>query len=264
VPAGGYEAPTIFDRLQSAGVPWKVYVENYDPRMTRRGPNTGPLAGQTTRLPLLDIDRIVDDPRMFSHVADLAEYDRDLRTGTLPAVSYVVPAGSAENPPSRVGAGQDLVRRLTSELARSSAWPRSAFFWTYDAWGGWYDHVPPPRVDEHGFGFRVPALMMSPFSPRGAVDHTTLDHTAILRFIEDNWGLAPLGPRDAASPGLAAALDFGHPARPPELPSPTHVVPPVRAAPQGLIYGAYGVAVLLAAVLALVASRTRPGRREAT
>ena len=63
---------------------------------------------------------------------------------------------------------------------------------TYDSWGGWYDHVPPPVVDRYGYGFRVPALLVSPYAKRGTIDHATLDFTSILRFIEDNWRLAPL------------------------------------------------------------------------
>ena len=77
--------------------------------------------------------------------------------------------------------------------------------WTYDDWGGWYDHVRPPQVDEHGYGFRCPALLVSPYARRGYVDSTTLDFTSILRFIEDNWGLAAARRRATRAPTASPA-----------------------------------------------------------
>ncbi len=68
----------------------------------------------------------------------------------------------------------------------SNSWKSSAFHVTYDDWGGWYDHVAPPQVDEHGYGFRVPALLISPYARRGYIDKTELDYTSILKFIEEN------------------------------------------------------------------------------
>ena len=59
--------------------------------------------------------------------------------------------------------------------------------WTYDDWGGWYDHVKPPEVDKYGYGFRAPALLVSPYAKKGEVNHTTIDFTSQLKFIENNW-----------------------------------------------------------------------------
>lgn len=233
-PAGGYrDIPTIFDRLEAKGVSWRFYVENY-------------ANGQKGRVPLLDIQRFVDDPEPASRIVDLSEYYRDLSAGTLPSVAYVVSSGSSENPPSRIQAGQELVRSMTSSLARSRYWSSSAFLVTWDGPGGFYDHVSPPQVDQDGYGFRVPALLMSAYARRGHIDHTEADHTAVLKFIEDNWGLAALGPRDARSANLFSAFDFAGPPRPPELVGTLESVAPVRSK-SAVVYFSYGIAGLVAA-----------------
>jgi Phospholipase C len=143
----------------------------------------------------------------------------------------------------------------------SPYWSRSAFMWTYSGWGGWYDHVPPPVVDQYGFGFRVPALLVSPYSRRGVVNHTPLDYTAALRFIQDNWGLARLGTRDAASPGLSSAFDFAALPRPPQLLGLDRTPPPVGTRARWVVYSSYG-GVLLAAVAATVLPPLLRRRRE--
>lgn len=247
VPPGGYgDIPTIFDRLEKAGVPWKFYVENYDPKITFRTPGTGPRAGQTTRVPLLNFARFLDDPALSGKIADLTQYYTDLRDGTLPAVAYVVTSGSNENPPGRVRTGQALVREMIAGLTKSRYWSSSAFMWSYDSWGGWYDHVPPPKVDSQGLGFRVPALLVSAYSRRGHIDHTQLEHTAVLKFIEDNWRVAPLGERDARSAGITGAFDFTSPPRPPELLGADRAAAPPAAHPGLIVYLTYGGAAVLA------------------
>ena len=107
------------------------------------------------------------------------------------------------------------MRSVVNELMRSPEWKSTAFVLTYDSWGGWYDHVKPPRSTAYGYGFRVPTLLVSPYAKRGAIDHTTLDSTSILRFIEDNWRLAPLARRDANANSIASAFDFSTVARQP-------------------------------------------------
>ena len=133
--------------------------------------------------------------------------------------------------------------------------------WTYDGWGGWYDHVPPPKVDTRGYGFRVPALLVSPYAKRGVVDHTVLDYTATLKFIESNWQLAPLSTRDKQSAGIVSAFDFSAPARPPVLPALTWPGPQESLSaesPAPVIYSVYGVAAALAIMVLSLAFRRRP------
>jgi phospholipase C len=74
---------------------------------------------------------------------------------------------------------------MVNAVMRSRYWRSSAIFLTWDDWGGFYDHVEPPRVDENGFGFRVPGLVISPWVKAATIDHQTLSFDAYLRFIED-------------------------------------------------------------------------------
>jgi phospholipase C len=247
VPAAGFgDLPTIFDRLEAKGVSWKFYVQNYDATATfRQGPGS-PRRAQVGRVPLLAYARFVDDAKLFAHIVPLSEYYDDLRRGTLPAVSYIVPSGSSERPPGSVEAGQRLVRSLVDSLAESRAWPSSAFVWTYDTWGGWYDHVPPPQVDAFGEGFRVPALLVSAYARAGHVDHTQLDTTSILRFIEDNWALAPLSTRDASAGSLAPAFDFARAPRPATLVPAGAPLPTVAPARTWVVLVLYGAALFAA------------------
>jgi phospholipase C len=130
--------------------------------------------------------------------------------------------------------------------------------WTYDESGGWYDHVRPPRVDEFGYGFRVPALLVSPYARRGHVEHTTLDFTSILKFVEENWGVRPLARRDAEARSIAGAFDFGADPQAPAFLSAVRGAEPVQGPRRAVVYLAYGLAAGLTALLvvaALVAER---------
>ena len=138
----------------------------------------------------------------------LSQYYKDLANGTLPAVSYIAPSGASEHPPGSVQSGMRFVRTVINNLMASPSWKSSAFLLSYDDWGGWYDHVRPPQIDGFGYGFRVPAILVSPYARRGYVDHTTLDFTSGLKFIEENWGLAPMTRRDATATSIAGAFDF--------------------------------------------------------
>ena len=262
VPVGGFRGlQTIFDRLEQRGVSWKFYVENYDSRITYRSRGPGGQRAQLLRVPLLGFPRFVDDPGLFAKVVDLSQYYEDLDRGTLPAVAYIAPSGSSEQPPGDVKAGQRLVRTLISALMRSAAWRSSAFMWTYDSSGGWYDHVRPPKVDEARFGFRVPALLVSPYARRGVVDSTPLDFAAIPRFIERNWSLKPLASRDARTGSLVRSLDFSRAPRAPELVSPDREVGKPPDARRSVIYPIYGAALLVTAlVFGLAGIRSRSSR----
>ena len=136
--ARGFDhVPTIFDRLQAAGVDWKFYIQNYDPSVTFRTPGNGDRASQIVWAPILNYNRFLDDPELRSHIVPMEQYFVDLRNDTLPAVSYLVPAGASEHPPGSIQAGTRFVRGLVNALMASSAWETSAFIWTYDDWGGW-------------------------------------------------------------------------------------------------------------------------------
>jgi phospholipase C len=226
VPTNGYNFQTIFDELQAAGVSWKFYVQNYDPTITYRNANgTSTKESQLIWAPLLNFSRFIDDPALASHIVDLQQYYTDLQTNQLPAVAYLVPSGLSEHPPGDISAGQSFAVTTATSLMRSSAWDSSVWAVTWDDWGGWYDHVPPPQVDGDGYGFRVPAIIVSPYARSGTIDHTLYDFTSILRFIEDNWSLQPLTARDATANSIANALDLGRPPAAPAFPAQTYPIP---------------------------------------
>jgi phospholipase C len=245
---GGLDLPTIFDRLDERGISWKFYVQDYDRgrRFTRaHGPDR---SIQSVRVPLLNNPRFVKSPRLLRHIVDLDDYYSDLERGTLPEVAYIAPAGASEHPPAQLRSGQRLVRSLLTALLRSADWRSSAFLLTYDDWGGWFDHVRPPRVGTSTYGFRVPALLVSPYAKRGHVESARLETASILRFIEQNWGLRPLTKRDARAGSFGQAFDFSRPPRRPSIVAtgPTPHRPEARRA---VIYVGYGAGLALAAAL---------------
>lgn len=255
-PTAAGDRPTIFDRLQQAGVSWKFYVENYRPAENHRVPG----ATQPVRAPLLGYARFVDDPALASHIVDLDQYYRDLDAGTLPSVAYIAGSGSSERSARAVPPGQELIRSLATQLALSPYWDSSALLWSHDGSGGWYDHVAPPPAADGPRGLRVPAVLISAYAPAGHIDHRVLDSSSALRFIEDNWNLAPLGGRDATAADLAAALDFSAAPRPPEVLAAPTGRPAVRPVDPALVYGVYG-GILGAAALLVTGAAVRTARR---
>ncbi len=124
----------------------------------------------------------------LGNVTSLRNFFGAARDGTLPAVSWVVPNDRvSEHPPSRVSIGQAYVTRLVNAVMRSPDWSSTAIFLAWDDWGGFYDHVDPPKVDGAGYGLRVPAIVISPYARRGYVDHQTLSFDAYAKFIEDDF-----------------------------------------------------------------------------
>jgi phospholipase C len=90
-------------------------------------------------------------------------------------------------------------------------WRSSLVIITWDDWGGWYDHLAPPQVDHFGLGFRVPALVISPYARRGVISHRLVEHASVPKTIETLFGLPPLTARDARANDLLNGLDFTHP-----------------------------------------------------
>jgi phospholipase C len=244
--------PTIFDRLQAAGVSWKFYVQNYDPTITYRNlGSVGNRESQVIWVPLLNLDRFIDDPVLSSHIVDLSQYFVDLEQGTLPAVAYIAPSGASEHPPSSLLSGQKFVKNLIQELMRSRHWDSSAFMLAYDDWGGWYDHVVPPQVDENGYGFRVPAILISPYAKEGFIDKTQLDFTSMLKFIEENWDIEPLSDRDASANNFLSAFDFNQaPRQAIFIPLTRETQLTAKPDPSRVIYLVYGMAFVVS-VLAI-------------
>ena len=257
------DTPTIFDRLEKAGISWKFYVQNYDPDITFRNPGVGDRGAQIVWVPLLNYNRFLDDPKLNERIVPLSEFYTDLENGTLPSVSYMVPSGASEHPPGSIQAGERFVRTLITKLMLSSAWDSSAFMWTYDDWGGWYDHVKPPRVDRYGYGFRAPALLVSPYAKRGHIDSTTLDFTSKLKFIEKNWRLKPLARRDRNANNILTAFNFDREPRAPAFLGLSRTEPELPQPRSGVVYGFYGTALAVAVLLIVAAQIQQSTRRRA-
>ena len=114
---------------------------------------------------------------------------RPRKTGTLPAVSWVVPTQRVSEHPPALGQRRPGVRHRASinAVMRGPDWNSTAIFLAWDDWGGFYDHVVPPTVDANGYGLRVPGLVISPYAKQGYIDHQTLSFDAYLKFIEDDF-----------------------------------------------------------------------------
>lgn len=207
--APGY-TPTIGDRLDQKHVSWAWYSGGWDDAVAG---HPDPLF-QFHHQPLAYYRSYADGtPGRAAHLRDERRLLEDLRKGALPAVVFVKPLGPDNEHPgyAALARGQQHVADLVAEIQRSTAWSTTVIVITYDEFGGRWDHVVPPRLDEWGPGSRVPAIVVSPFARRGRVDHTPLETVSILKLIERRFGLAPLSPRDAnpAVGDLGSVLDLG-------------------------------------------------------
>ena len=173
------------------------------------------------------------------------EYYERAAAGTLPALSFVDPAFNGEgqgtsgdeHPHGDVRVGQAFVSDVVHAFISSPQYKTGALFIVYDEWGGFYDHVVPPRVpdlrpsadlskDFGQMGFRIPAVVVSPYARQGHVDHSIYGFESILKMIRYRYGLPPLTPRDLYANNIAAAFDFQSSPRlePPALPTPAHIM----------------------------------------
>ena len=184
--------PPVFEELDKAGVSWQVY-------------------GFSSWYK--SFSYVQKTPSVAANFAGAGRFADDVARDRLAQVSWVIGApGGDEHPPKNVQAGQDSVAGdIVNKVGASAYWNSVAIFVTWDDYGGFYDHVPPKQVDEYGYGFRVPCLVISPYSKKGFVDTAVNDHTSILRFIETRYGLPPLSTRDAAANGMMEAFDFAKP-----------------------------------------------------
>jgi phospholipase C len=137
--------------------------------------------------PLPWFDTVKADHQL-RNIQDVDKFYAAAKKGTLPAVSWVVPSGTvSEHPPAPVSYGQSYVTSLINAVMKSPDWNSTAIFLAWDDWGGFYDHVVPPTVDENGYGLRVPGMVISPYAKSGTVDHQTLSFDAYDKFIEDDF-----------------------------------------------------------------------------
>jgi len=208
-----YTCSSIFGALTGAGVSWQVF-----------GYNAQPL----TKADFPDIAKAD-----ASHFGLFTDFQAAAAAGTLPAFTFLEPSwpstGNSQHPNYDVALGEQLIHDTYEALRSGPGWPQTLFVLTYDEHGGCYDHVPPPwgatppddTPGEFGFGFdrfgvRVPTLLISPLIAPGTVyrvpdGSTPLDHTSILKTIEQRWNMQPLTARDAAAPAFGDVITLTTP-----------------------------------------------------
>ena len=209
--------PTIFDRLSKAGVSHGYYFGN---------------------IPFLALWGL----KYLGVSSDLDDFFSQAKSGRLPAVSFVDPKftelddglGNDDHPHSDIRNGDAFLSQVFDAVTSSPTWASTVLIITFDEWGGFFDHVPPPRViapnnidtnlvnGEALLGFRVPAVIASPWTRGPKVDSKIYDHTAVLKLIEWRWGLAPLTARDASTAISNPALTFNFAAPDPSVPALPH------------------------------------------
>lgn len=147
-----------------------------------------------------------------------SQFLTDVGSGKLTHVTWVLPTWqNSDHSGNQSTTGPSWVASVVNAVGRSKYWSSSAIFVLWDEWGGWYDDVAPPYVDYDGLGFRIPLLMISPYAKQGSVTHLQYEHGSILRFIEDDFGLAQLAASDTRANDPAAdpnAFDFSQKPRP--------------------------------------------------
>jgi phospholipase C len=203
--------PTIGDRLSEKKVSWGWYAGGWNDALAGKADETFQFHHQ----PYAYYKRYGEGtPERAAHLKDAADFFKAIETGTLPAVAFYKPLGSLNEHPgyADVLSGDRQAAEIVAKIEKSPQWPHTVVIVTYDEYGGFWDHVPPPtekgNSDRWGPGSRVPAIIISPFAKRGHVDHTPYDTTSILKLIETRFGLKPLGTRDAQANDLAEALDL--------------------------------------------------------
>jgi phospholipase C len=200
-----YWQDTIYDRLNEKGIPWNIYFGDFPQSM------------------LLEHQW---KPENAHRYRPLDQFFRDAcgPARNFPAYCfleprYYAPGQNDDHPPHDVGGAQRLVADVYNAIrANEDLWKSSLLVVVYDEHGGFYDHVSPPAAvppDEHRddytfdrLGVRVPALLVSPWVGPG-VEHTTFDHTSLLKYLIEKWELGPLGERAARANSIAVALRTG-------------------------------------------------------
>ena len=226
----GFSFASIVKRFAGQKISWKYYVETQSDRSggCRLNAHFSQLACPDPKIltlwnPMPGFKAIRDSQTDMSRLVSLNDYYRDLRQGSLPQVSWIIPDfQDSEHPPEPLAQGMWYVTRVVNALMQSPYWKNTVIFLSWDDYGGFYDHVPPPEVDAYGYGPRVPNLVISPYAKANFVSHYTYDLTSILKFIEVRWHLKHLTPRDGRANSMADCFDFNQAPLPPEvIPVPT-------------------------------------------
>jgi phospholipase C len=204
------------DRLDEAGISWKEY------------------RGENEWVQPLRMVRHVRFSDMWNNVVGSEDFVRDVHAGNLPSVSWLTPPFPlSDHPPQSVCRGENWTVAMINAVMESPEWDSTAIVLTWDDFGGFYDHVPPPHVDMYGLGPRVPAIIISPWARPGYVDHTPYEFASVLRFIETVFDVPPLTSRDANASDMLGAFDFSQqPIAPAPLQQRDCPVTPIENVPE--------------------------------
>jgi acid phosphatase len=226
MPSPPLTARTIGDTLSAKAIDWAWYADGWsDALADGRRPPTAP---RSVIYNCTGTPSFVPHHQPFNyyarfapgtadrarHLKDGADFLGDIDAGKLPAVAFYKPSGRSNQHPAcaDIAAGDAHIDHLLARLRKSPQWARMLVIVTYDEYGGFWDHVPPPSGpgwgDRWGPGTRIPAIIVSPFAKRGYVDKTPYDTTSILKFITLRFGLEPLPGVRAKAGDLTGALDL--------------------------------------------------------
>jgi phospholipase C len=176
---------TVADSLQNAGISWNYY----SPAKSAPGYEWNALDS---------ISQIRNSTLWNSHVPLNSQFITDAQNGQLASVSWLITASpTSEHPTASICNSENWTVAQVNAVMQGPEWNSTAIFVTWDDYGGFYDHVPPPVSDEYGLGLRVPLLIISPYVRSGYIAHTNYEFSSFLKFVEERFGLAPLGTRDA-------------------------------------------------------------------
>jgi len=191
---------TIADLLDAKGVSWKYYTPAWQG-------NTGGIWNA-----FLAIGPVFNKSGEWNAHISQPETSifNDISAGTLPAMSWVIPDGiNSDHPAYPSDTGPSWVASVVNAIGESNYWKSTAVIVVWDDWGGFYDPLKPPPLDQQGGpGFRVPAIVVSPYVPRNEISHTVHEFGSILRFVEDTWSLGRLGTTDSTSNSMADIFNF--------------------------------------------------------
>jgi phospholipase C len=199
-----FDFMTEGDLLRRADIPWAYY------------------AATNTQIGYIwsaynAIGRYRNNQRLWdTYMRPVDDIVRDIEADRLPPVTWVTPRFQlSQHPEYNFCHGQNWSIEVVNSIMNSPMWKDTAIFLTWDDFGGFYDHVPPIRVDRFGFGLRVPMMVISPYAKQGYIDSTVGEFSSVLRFIEDNWGLTQLTHRDRDARNMSYDFDFDQEPREP-------------------------------------------------
>jgi hypothetical protein len=191
-----FNLPTLADTMQRAQVSWKYYA---------------PAAYHSGYIwSAFDAIRHIRYSRLWkTNIPSDTDFIRDVRAGHLPDVSWLVTnEETSEHPPYSMCVGENWSVKQINAVMQSKLWRSTLIVLTWDDFGGFYDHVAPPRLDYLSLGPRVPTIMISPYARPHYVDHHVMEFDSILRFIEDDYHLPSLTSRDKTARSLLSSLSF--------------------------------------------------------